>query len=74
MKKSLYTDDDNFSCFGIILLIALLVFAGPLIVMFGWNAMAAGMFALPTMPYWTAFWVTNACQILFGAKNVMRRD
>lgn len=50
---------------GILILIALVIFIGPWVVMTGWNMIAAGMFALPTMTYWPAFFGTWALHIIF---------
>lgn len=70
-----YTDSHPIGgCLGLILVIALVVFAGPWIVMHAWSLIAVGMFGAPAMSYWTAFWGTMAFHILFartssGGKN-----
>jgi len=62
-----YTDDHPVGgCIGVIILIFLFIFAGPWVVMHAWNLIVAGMFAGPTMPYWTAFFGTWAVHILFA--------
>ena len=55
---------------GVIILIGLAIFLGPWVVMTGWNMIAAGMFALPTLTYWPAFFGTWAIHILFGGTRI----
>lgn len=60
-------DFENAGCgtlFAALVLIALIIFAGPAIVMTGWNMIVAGMFGGPTISYWAAFWGTWAFHII----------
>ena len=61
-------------CLGVIIVIALLIFAGPWVVMHAWNLIVAGMFAGPAITYWTAFWGTWAVHILFEKTISVKRD
>jgi hypothetical protein len=59
--------NDNGGCgtlIAVLLLIALLVFAGPWVVMMGYNSVKLP-FNLPDLQYWDFFWVTNALQVIF---------
>ena len=59
--------NDNAGCGTLIaalLLIALLVFAGPWVVLMGYNRVTLP-FNLPDLQYWDFFWVTNALQVIF---------
>ena len=59
--------NDNSGC-GVLILalvgIALLLFAGPWVVMMGYNSVKLP-FNLPDLQYWDFFWVTNALQVIF---------
>ena len=64
-------DDGAFAagCIGLIaglIIIALVIFAEPLIICEAWRLFAVGMFGLPQLEYWTAFWVNLAIGCLFG--------
>jgi uncharacterized membrane protein len=59
--------DDDIGCGTLSLvgiLILAIIFAGPAIVMTGWNMIVAGMFGGPTISYWAAFWGTWAFHII----------
>lgn len=59
--------NDNGGCgtlIAVLLLIALLVFAGPWVVMMGYNSVKLP-FNLPDLQYWDFFWVTNALLVIF---------
>jgi len=59
----------KFSCLGMILVIliaAAIWFIQPLIIVKAWTMFAVGMFGLPMLDYWTAFWVNWAVGCLFG--------
>ena len=65
-KNDLFDDHPVAGCFGFIVLLALVIFLGPWVVMHAWSLIAVGMFGLPAMPYWTAFWGTWAMHIIFS--------
>ena len=52
-------------CLGIIVLTLLFLFIQPIPVMIAWNMIAVGMFGLPVLTYWPAFWGTLAIGTLF---------
>ena len=59
--------NDNSGCGALILIlvgIALLLFAGPWVVMMGYDCVKSP-FNLPDLQYWDFFWVTNALQVIF---------
>lgn len=59
----------KFGCLGMILVIliaAAIWFIQPLIIVKAWTMFAVGMFGLPMLDYWTAFWVNWAIGCLFG--------
>lgn len=47
-----------------LIVLALVLFAGPWVVMMGYNAIKLD-FNLPTLNYWQFFWATNALQVIF---------
>ena len=60
----------------ILLIAAAIWFIQPLIIVKAWTMFAVGMFGLPTLNYWTAFWVNWAVGCLFGGSfsNIALRD
>lgn len=59
-------------CAGLILgliVIATIIFCEPLIICEAWRLFAVGMFGLPQLEYWTAFWVNLAIGCLFSGAN-----
>ncbi len=48
----------------ICVLIVAIIFAGPAVVMTGWNMIIVDMFGGPAISYWTAFWGTWAFHII----------
>lgn len=56
-------------CVGLIAglaIVAAVIFIEPLIICKAWSLFAVGMFGLPQLEYWTAFWVNLAVGCLFG--------
>ena len=75
MRKSWRDEEEKleakFGCLGVIILIliaAAIWFIQPLIIVKAWTMFAVGMFGLPMLDYWTAFWVNWAVGCLFGPK------
>ena len=60
--------------FAALVLIALLIFVAPCVTLIAWNMFAVGMFGAPAMTYWTAFWVTNAVQLMFKSSVSFKHD
>jgi hypothetical protein len=59
---------------GIILLVAALIFLGPVITMWLWNWIAVDLFTLPVIGYWEAWGLTWLCHILFGHTVTVKKD
>lgn len=60
-------DNDNTGCataIVVLVVLALVVFAGPWVVQMGYNAVKLDL-NLPDLNYWQFFWATNALQVLF---------
>lgn len=54
----------------VLLLMVAMWFIQPLIIVKAWTMFAVGMFNLPALNYWTAFWVNWAVGCLFGGSFV----
>lgn len=57
---------------GLIILIALLTFAGPWLVLQGWNAARELWPTLPAATYWQAFWISNGIAVMFKTSTYKR--
>ena len=53
-------------CLIVLIVLAAMLFLEPLIIVHAWSLFAVGMFGLPVLEYWTAFWVNLAIGCLFG--------
>ena len=65
----------KYTCLGIILIVlfaAVIWFIQPLIIVKAWTMFAVGMFGLPALNYWTAFWVNWAVGCLFGGSKITK--
>ena len=47
-------------CLLVLIVLAAILFLEPLIIVHAWSLFAVGMFGLPVLEYWTAFWVNLA--------------
>lgn len=59
---------------GVIALVLVVAFAGPLVTMWLWNWVAVDLFAAPVITYWQALGLQWLCHILFGHTVTVKRD
>ena len=59
---------------GLVVLIIILIFAGPWFVLMGWNAARELWPTLPQATYWQAFWISNAISVMFKARLITNRS
>jgi len=64
--------DEFFKVIGVLVLLALLIFLGPLVVMIGWNCAREAWPMLPVLSYWQVFWMTNGLSLIFKTTTTGR--
>lgn len=60
--------------FGVIVLLALVIFLGPAICLIGWNCAREAWPTLPQLTYWQVFWIANSLELIFKASTSKSHD